>query len=228
MFLFFQRRSGNRRRFAGDTGKGGQSDRIHLPLAGTRPRGKDEKRRIRSWKPICFPMKRSWQSTTCWWISGRNDLGRFCRFGTVEVEKYLSVEKFSRHAHWDRPCGALRSDKTALDALQSVLPAGTLSGAPKLRACQIINDGKQQARHLRRCHWLSGFCGKYGYVYRDPAGILQKWKSIRPVGSRNCGGQFSTEGISGECINKAKAVVLALQEAQKLGKKGNGHDFTDR
>ena len=71
---------------------------------------------------------------------GRNDLGKICDFGTVEVEKYMSIERYSHVMHIGSTVkGQLRKDKTAVDAIDSVLPAGTLSGAPKLRACQIIN-----------------------------------------------------------------------------------------
>lgn len=152
---------------------------------------------------------------------GRNDLGRFCRFGTVEVEKYLSVEKFSHVMHLGSTVrGELRGDKTALDALQSVLPAGTLSGAPKLRACQIINDLENNKRGI--------YGGAIGYL--DFAGNMDMCIAIRLAFCKN-GKVFVRSGAGivadslapkeyQECINKAKAVVLALQEAQKLGKKG--------
>ena len=152
---------------------------------------------------------------------GRNDLGRFCRFGTVEVEKYLSVEKFSHVMHLGSTVrGELRSDKTALDALQSVLPAGTLSGAPKLRACQIINDLENNKRGI--------YGGAIGYL--DFAGNMDMCIAIRLAFCKN-GKVFVRSGAGivadsvapkeyQECINKAKAVVLTLQEAQKLGKKG--------
>ena len=116
--------------------------------------------------------------------------------------------------------GELRSDKTALDALQSVLPAGTLSGAPKLRACQIINDLENNKRGI--------YGGAIGYL--DFAGNMDMCIAIRLAFRKN-GKVFVRSGAGivadsvapkehQECINKAKAVVQALQEAQELGKKG--------
>ena len=116
--------------------------------------------------------------------------------------------------------GELRSDKTALDALQSVLPAGTLSGAPKFRACQIINDLENNKRGI--------YGGAIGYL--DFAGNMDMCIAIRLAFRKN-GKVFVRSGAGivadsvaqkeyQECINKAKAVVLALQEAQKLEKKG--------
>ena len=137
------------------------------------------------------------------------------------MEKYLSVEKFSHVMHLGSTVrGELRGDKTALDALQSVLPAGTLSGAPKLRACQIINDLENNKRGI--------YGGAIGYL--DFAGNMDMCIAIRLAFCKN-GKVFVRSGAGivadsvapkeyQECINKAKAVVLALQEAQKLGKKG--------
>ena len=80
---------------------------------------------------------------------GRNDLGKICDFGTVEVEKYMSIERYSHVMHIGSTVkGQLRKDKTAVDAIDSVLPAGTLSGAPKLRACQIINELENNKRGI--------------------------------------------------------------------------------
>ena len=191
-----------------------------FPLAGTRPRGKDEKEDQELEADLLSDEKELAEHNMLVDL-GRNDLGRFCRFGTVEVEKYLSVEKFSHVMHLGSTVrGELRSDKTALDALQSVLPAGTLSGAPKLRACQIINDLENNKRGI--------YGGAIGYL--DFAGNMDMCIAIRLAFCKN-GKVFVRSGAGivadsvapkeyQECINKAKAVVLALQEAQKLGKKG--------
>ena len=104
--------------------------------------------------------------------------------------------------------------------MESVLPAGTLSGAPKFRACQIINDLENNKRGI--------YGGAIGYL--DFAGNMDMCIAIRLAFRKN-GKVFVRSGAGivadsvapkeyQECINKAKAVVLALQEAQKLGKKG--------
>lgn len=72
---------------------------------------------------------------------GRNDIGKVSRFGSVVVEKYGVVQKYSHVMHLGSTVrGILRDDKDAVDAMDAILPAGTLSGAPKIRACQIINE----------------------------------------------------------------------------------------
>lgn len=72
---------------------------------------------------------------------GRNDIGKISKFGTVQVERYMSIERFSHVMHIGSTVkGEIRDDKTALNAIGAVLPAGTLSGAPKIRACEIINE----------------------------------------------------------------------------------------
>ncbi len=72
---------------------------------------------------------------------GRNDIGKISKIGTVKVEKYLCVERFSHVMHLGSTVtGIIRDDKDAVDAVDAILPAGTLSGAPKFRACQIIRN----------------------------------------------------------------------------------------
>src|SRR5699024_9583090 len=88
---------------------------------------------------------------------GRNDLGKISKFGTVEVEKYMSVEKFSHVMHIGSTVkGIIREDKNALDAIYAVLPAGTLSGAPKIRAMEIINELENNKRGI--------YGGAIGYI----------------------------------------------------------------
>jgi anthranilate/para-aminobenzoate synthase component I len=77
---------------------------------------------------------------SCWWILGRNDLGRVCVSGTVQVDQLMVVERYSHVMHIvSNVMGQLRSDKTAWDLLKACFPAGTVSGAPKIRAMQIIH-----------------------------------------------------------------------------------------
>lgn len=88
---------------------------------------------------------------------GRNDLGKVCEFGSVQVDKYMTVEKFRHVMHLvSEISGTLHSDKTGLDALAACLPAGTVSGAPKVRAMEIINTLEKSKRGL--------YSGAVGYV----------------------------------------------------------------
>ena len=146
---------------------------------------------------------------------GRNDLGKICDFGTVEVEKYMSIERYSHVMHIGSTVkGQLRKDKTAVDAIDSVLPAGTLSGAPKLRACQIINELENNKRGI--------YGGAIGYL--DFTGNMDTCIAIRLAFKKN-GKVFVRSGAGivadsvpekehQECINKAKAVMVALAEAE--------------
>ena len=148
---------------------------------------------------------------------GRNDLGKICDFGTVEVEKYMSIELYSHVMHIGSTVkGQLRKDKTAGDAIDSVLPAGTLSGAPKLRACQIINELENNKRGI--------YGGAIGYL--DFTGNMDTCIAIRLAFKKN-GKVFVRSGAGivadsvpanefQECINKAKAVTDALINSQKI------------
>ena len=103
---------------------------------------------------------------------GRNDIGKISKIGTVKVEKYLCVERFSHVMHLGSTVtGIIRDDKDAVDAVDAILPAGTLSGAPKFRACQIIEELEQSKRGI--------YGGAIGYL--DFAGNLDTCIAIRLV-----------------------------------------------
>jgi anthranilate synthase component 1 len=126
------------------------------PIAGTRPRGAtaDEDRRIAA-ELLADPKERAEHVMLV--DLGRNDLGRVCEYGSVEVEDFMAVENYSHVMHIvTNVTGTLREEIGALDALRSVLPAGTLSGAPKVRAMQIIDELEPVKR--------GGYGGAIGYV----------------------------------------------------------------
>ena len=189
-----------------------------FPLAGTRPRGKTYEEDAALEQELLADEKERAEHNMLVDL-GRNDLGRLCRFGTVEVEKYMSIEKYSHVMHIGSAVkGTLREDKHALDAIDAVLPAGTLSGAPKIRACQIINRLENNKRGI--------YGGAIGYV--DFTGNLDTCIAIRLAFKKN-GKVFVRSGAGivadsdpekeyQECINKAKAVMVALQEAEEAGK----------
>jgi anthranilate synthase component 1 len=148
---------------------------------------------------------------------GRNDLGKLCEFGSVKVEKYMAVERYSHVMHIGSAIkGTLQERFSAVDAVDSVLPAGTLSGAPKIRACQLIDQLEDNKRGI--------YGGAIGYV--DFTGNLDTCIAIRLAFKK--GGKVFVRSGAGivadsdpqkeyqECINKAKAVVQALQQAQDM------------
>ena len=185
-----------------------------FPLAGTRPRGLTQEEDERLMQELLADEKERAEHNMLVDL-GRNDLGRISRFGSVTVEKYMSIEKYSHVMHIGSTVrGELREGLTAVDAIDSVLPAGTLSGAPKLRACEIINELEQNKRGI--------YGGAIGYL--DFTGNLDTCISIRLAFKKN-GKVFVRSGAGivadsvpeteyQECINKAKAVMYALNQAQ--------------
>jgi anthranilate synthase component 1 len=126
------------------------------PIAGTRPRGAnaDDDHRIAQ-ELLADPKERAEHVMLV--DLGRNDLGRVCSYGSVEVESFMAIENYSHVMHIvSSVTGTLRDEVGALDALRSVLPAGTLSGAPKVRAMQIIDELEPVKR--------GGYGGAIGYV----------------------------------------------------------------
>jgi anthranilate synthase component 1 len=118
-----------------------EGDRVTVrPLAGTRPRGKTEEEDARLAAELeADPKERAEHIMLV--DLGRNDVGRVARFGTVQLSDVLSVERYSHVMHLcSNVTGQLLEGKTAFDALRSCLPAGTLSGAPKVRAMEIIDE----------------------------------------------------------------------------------------
>lgn len=195
-----------------------------FPLAGTRPRGKTEAEDLALEKDLLSDEKECAEHNMLVDL-GRNDIGRISAFNSVSVEDYMSVLRFSHVMHIGSTVrGTIRQDCDALDAVASVLPAGTLSGAPKIRACEIINELENNKRGL--------YGGAIGYI--DFTGNLDTSIAIRVAYKKN-GKVFVRSGAGivadsvpqkeyEECINKAKAVVNALEMAEE----GMDHDSFDR
>ncbi len=201
-----------------------------FPLAGTRPRGTTAKEDKDFERGLLTDEKERAEHNMLVDL-GRNDLGRISKFGSVKVEKYMSVERYSHVMHIGSTVrGEIRDDKCALDAVDAVLPAGTLSGAPKIRACEIISELENNKRGI--------YGGAVGYI--DFTGNLDTCIAIRIAYKKN-GKVFVRSGAGivadsipenefQECINKAKAVVTAIEASQDMNKdeEGNGNDITDR
>lgn len=146
-----------------------------FPLAGTRPRGKTAAEDIALEKELLADEKECAEHNMLVDL-GRNDIGKISEFGSVEVEKYMSVERFSHVMHIGSTVrGTLREGLGALDALDSILPAGTLSGAPKIRACEIINEleGNKRGIYGGAKSTGGGSCGKIKNIMISFLGGLQ-------------------------------------------------------
>ena len=185
-----------------------------FPLAGTRKRGETEEEDQKLEKELLADEKERAEHNMLVDL-GRNDIGRISEIGSVAVEKYMSVERFSHVMHiGSTVTGTLKREKDALDAVDSILPAGTLSGAPKIRACEIINELENNKRGI--------YGGAIGYL--DFTGNLDTCIAIRLAFAKN-GKVFVRSGAGivadsvpeseyNECINKAQAVVSALELAE--------------
>lgn len=187
-----------------------------FPLAGTRPRGKTDEEDMELEKELLKDEKELAEHNMLVDL-GRNDLGKISRFGTVQVEKFHSIERFSHVMHIGSTVrGEIRDGCDALDAVEAVLPAGTLSGAPKIRACQLIGELENNKRGI--------YGGAIGYI--DFTGNMDTCIAIRIAYKKN-GRVFVRSGAGivadsvpekeyQECINKAGAVMDALRAAEEV------------
>ena len=187
-----------------------------FPLAGTRPRGKTEEEDKQLETELLADEKELAEHNMLVDL-GRNDLGKISKFGTVEVEKLRSIERYSHVMHIGSTVrGQIAEGYDALDAIEAVLPAGTLSGAPKIRACQLIGELENNKRGI--------YGGAIGYI--DFTGNMDTCIAIRIAYKKN-GKVFVRSGAGlvadsvpekefEECLNKAKAVLNSLTLAQEV------------
>lgn len=188
-----------------------------FPLAGTRKRGRTPAEdKIIEEGLLCDEKELAEHNMLV--DLGRNDLGRVAEFGTVEVVDYMSVEKYSHVMHIGSTVkGRLDTKKyDSLDVIASILPAGTLSGAPKIRACQIIDELEGDRRGV--------YGGAIGYI--DFTGNMNTCIAIRLAFKKN--GRLTVRSGAGivadsfpaneyqECLNKAGAVIEAIKAANEL------------
>lgn len=187
-----------------------------FPLAGTRPRGRTEAEDQALERELLADEKELAEHNMLVDL-GRNDLGKISKFGTVQVEKMHSIERYSHVMHIGSTVrGEIREEYDALDAIEAVLPAGTLSGAPKIRACQLIGELENNKRGI--------YGGAIGYI--DFTGNMDTCIAIRIAYKKNgrvfvrSGGGVVADSVPEkeyeETINKARAVVNALKLAQEV------------
>jgi anthranilate synthase component I len=193
-------------------------DVFYRPIAGTRRRGKDEAEDQRLEKEMLASEKERAEHIMLVDL-GRNDLGRVCEYGTVKAEKLLTVERYSHVMHLVSSLrGRLRDDVDCFDALMACFPAGTVSGAPKVRAMEIIEELERTRRGI--------YAG--GVLYLDFAGNLDSCIALRTMVMKNgvayvqAGGGIvadsTPEGEYQESVNKSKALLTALEGAHRKGK----------
>src|SRR5450432_2932493 len=188
-------------------------DVFYRPIAGTLPRGRDEAEDQRFEKQMLASEKERAEHVMLVDL-GRNDLGRVCEYGTVKVEQLMTVERFSHVMHLVSSLrGTLREDVDCFDALMACFPAGTVSGAPKVRAMQIIDELEPTRRGI--------YAG--AILYLDFSGNLDSCIALRTLVAKNgrayiqAGGGVVADSVPEreyqETINKARAVMAALEIA---------------
>jgi anthranilate synthase component 1 len=184
------------------------------PIAGTRPRGRSAEEDVRLGEELKRNEKERAEHVMLVDL-GRNDVGRVCEYGSVRVPQFMGLERFSHVMHLTSIVeGRLAGDRDRLDALVSCFPAGTVSGAPKVRAMQIIRDLEPSGRGL--------YAGAVGYL--DFAGNLDFCIAIRTIimSGRKAFVQAGAGIVMDsnptaeyeETRDKARALVRALELAQ--------------
>ncbi len=190
-------------------------DVSYRPIAGTRWRGKDEADDQRLEREMLADEKERAEHIMLVDL-GRNDLGRVCEYGSVRVEKLMTVERYSHVMHLVSSLrGTLREDVDCFDALMACFPAGTVSGAPKVRAMEIIEELERARRGI--------YAG--GVLYMDFAGNLDSCIALRTMVMKNgvahvqAGGGIvadsTPEAEYQESVNKSRALMTALEAAER-------------
>jgi anthranilate synthase component 1 len=186
------------------------------PIAGTRPRGETPARDLELEKELLADEKERAEHLMLVDL-GRNDIGRVAEFGSVHCDSYMEVERYSHVMHIvSNVTGKLREDKDFFDAFISCMPAGTVSGAPKLRAMGIIAELENEAR--------GAYAGAIGYL--GFSGNLNTCITIRTIIFKN--GKAYVQAGAGivydsvpeseytETVNKAKALLKAIRTAEAI------------
>jgi anthranilate synthase component 1 len=190
-------------------------DVFYRPIAGTLPRGRDDAEDQRLEKELLASEKERAEHIMLVDL-GRNDLGRVCDYGTVKVEQLMTVERFSHVMHIVSTLrGRLREDVDCFDALMACFPAGTVSGAPKVRAMEIIEELERTRRGI--------YAG--GVLYLDFAGNLDSCIALRTMVVKNgvayvqAGGGIVADSVPQgeyqETLNKSRALLAALESAHR-------------
>lgn len=187
-----------------------------FPVAGTRPRGAAREEDEALERELMADEKELAEHNMLVDLA-RNDIGKIAEYGSVAVEEYMQIHRFSKVMHIASVVtGKLRADKDGCDTVEALLPAGTLSGAPKFRACEIINELEPEARGV--------YGGAIGYL--DLSGNLDVCIAIRTA--VKLGNRVSVQAGAGivadsvpeneyrECENKAGAVIEAIMRASEV------------
>ena len=192
-------------------------DQVEIrPIAGTRPRGKDASEDRMLEKDLLADKKECAEHLMLVDLA-RNDIGRVCEFGSIHVAEYMGIERYSHVMHIvSQIAGKLRRDCTAYDLMRATFPAGTLSGAPKIRALQIIAELEQMQRGV-----YGGAIGYFSYEGNHDScigirtAIIKKDKIYVQSGA-GIVADSTPENEFLETVNKAKGLLKAVSLAESI------------
>ena len=187
-----------------------------FPVAGTRPRGVNDEQDKTLEKELLADEKELAEHNMLVDLA-RNDMGRIAKYGSVYLEDYMKIHRFSKVMHIaSTVCGQIRDDKDGCDTVAALLPAGTLSGAPKFRACQIIDELEKEPRGV--------YGGAIGYI--DLSGNLDVCIAIRTAVKKEnkvyvqAGAGIVADSVPEseymECAHKAGAVIDAIKRGSEV------------
>lgn len=181
------------------------------PIAGTRPRGKTREADLAFEQDLLADEKERAEHVMLVDL-GRNDVGRVSEFGTVELDSYMEIERYSHVMHMvSHVKGKLKSDKDFFDALRSCMPAGTVSGAPKVRAMQIISELEKEARGVYGgAIGYLGFNGQMDSCIAIRTIVFQDGKAYVQAGAGVVADSVPEREYE-ETVNKAKAMLKAIE-----------------
>ena len=185
------------------------------PIAGSRPRGRNAEEDQKLEEGLLADEKELAEHVMLVDLA-RNDLGRVCDFGTVKVDHFKRVERYSHVMHIvSDVTGKLQKTKTAYDAFQSCFPAGTLSGAPKIRAMEIIEELEPSRRGIYGGAVVAfGFDGNMDSAITIRSVVLKKGKAYVQAGAGLVADSVPESEYLESC-NKARAVLMAVNQAEK-------------
>ena len=185
------------------------------PIAGTRPRGKNEGEDAKNMQDLLADPKEKAEHIMLVDL-GRNDLGRVCKKGTVHLSEFMTVEKYSHVMHIvSNVKGELKADQDDLDVLQASFPAGTVSGAPKIRAMEIIEDLEEVRRGpYAGCIGYMSFSGNLDTCITIRTIVATQGKAYVQAGA-GIVADSQPEKEYEETVNKAKAQIKAIELAHK-------------
>jgi anthranilate synthase component 1 len=186
-----------------------------FPLAGTRSRGETDEEDLKLEEDLLSDEKELAEHNMLVDLA-RNDLGKVSEFGSIKLDKYMEIKRFSHVMHIGSTVeGTLREDKDVLDVIDAILPAGTLSGAPKVKACEIINELENNKRGIYGgAIGYLGFSGNMDTCIAIRIAFTKKNKVFIRSGAGIVADSVPETEFE-ECMNKAQAALNALKLAEK-------------